>query len=152
MDTHETTSARGRWVLNAPSVVSETVDGEAIVINLETGCYYSLAGIAGEWREFLIRGVEAGPTRSWLAGRHDASPEALGAAWDEFAGKLADEQLIREGSPQAGTAELPPISGVVKQPFVPPVIHKFEDMKEMLLLDPIHDVAAGGWPNLPDPK
>lgn len=150
MDTPDITSASKHWVLNAPSVVSETVEGEAIVINLETGCYYSLAGVAGEWWDVLINGTGIGQARAWLAARYDAVPEALASAWDEFVGKLAEEQLIREAPLPDGTGEFPLVAGEVKQSFAPPVIHKFEDMREMLLLDPIHDVAAGGWPNLPD--
>jgi hypothetical protein len=149
MDTSGFGIAPKQWALNAPSVVSETIEGEAIVINLETGCYYSLAGIAGEWWDFLLESGRCDQARSWLASRYDAPPDALVAAWDEFVGKLVDEQLIREVPPQVEAGELPPPGGM-KQTFAAPLIHKFEDMKEMLLLDPIHDVAAGGWPNLPD--
>ena len=31
--------------------------------------------------------------------------------------------------------------------FEKPVIEKFSDMQEMLLLDPIHEVSEMGWPN-----
>jgi hypothetical protein len=31
--------------------------------------------------------------------------------------------------------------------FAPPVLHVYSDMREVLLLDPIHDVEdASGWP------
>ena len=35
----------------------------------------------------------------------------------------------------------------VKQPFEAPILNKYNDMQELLLLDPIHDVDEAGWPN-----
>ena len=37
-----------RLRVNRPTVISETIDGEAVVINLDSGHYYSLDGTAGE--------------------------------------------------------------------------------------------------------
>jgi hypothetical protein len=31
-----------------------------------------------------------------------------------------------------------------------PVLNKYTDMQELLLLDPIHDVNAQGWPESPE--
>jgi len=30
--------------------------------------------------------------------------------------------------------------------FQPPTLNKYTDMRDMLLLDPIHDVGESGWP------
>jgi photosystem II stability/assembly factor-like uncharacterized protein len=38
-------SSRAEWVINAPNAVSEVIDGELVVINLEKGRYYSSEGI-----------------------------------------------------------------------------------------------------------
>ena len=40
-----------RFELNNPPVVAELVEGEAIAINLKSGCYYSLTGAAGSWQK-----------------------------------------------------------------------------------------------------
>ena len=42
------------YELNAPDVVSETFDGQAVILNLATGHYYSLGGIAGPLWNLLI--------------------------------------------------------------------------------------------------
>jgi hypothetical protein len=34
-----------------------------------------------------------------------------------------------------------------KSPFVAPKLNTYSDMKNLLLLDPIHDAADGAWPN-----
>lgn len=35
-------NSASQFRINAPTVISETIDGEAIIINLDTGAYYSL--------------------------------------------------------------------------------------------------------------
>ena len=35
-----------------------------------------------------------------------------------------------------------------REVYLIPLIEKYEDMQEMLLADPIHDVEAMGWPKL----
>ena len=35
--------------------------------------------------------------------------------------------------------------------YEPPVLEKYEDMQEMLLLDPIHGLDEDGWPRSEDP-
>ena len=60
--------------------------------------------------------------------------------------KLKEERLItaRADRPTPSTA-LPDVK--VNGGFDEPVLHKYEDMKDMLLLDPIHDVDdEAGWP------
>lgn len=141
-----------RWVLNSPSVVSETVEGETIVIHLETGAYYSLEGSAAECWDFVMRNGRDDQAVTWMCGRYAESRDVLSCAWKEFADSLQRENLVRrEAFDQAAPAGTPSIEGAGSAPagsvaFVAPRIEKYEDMREMLLLDPIHDVSAGGWP------
>jgi hypothetical protein len=148
MNAGTTTPNPQRWVANEPSVVSETVDGETIVIHLETGSYYSLTGMAGTFWKLLQEDGRDAQALNWLRARYAAPDAELKAAWEEFVRSLSGEDLIRaapaieaQDSDAAGPGEDDLL------PFIAPRIEKFEDMKEMLLLDPIHDVSAGGWPN-----
>jgi hypothetical protein len=40
---------------------------------------------------------------------------------------------------------------IAKRPFHAPGLQAFQDMQDMLALDPIHDVEAAGWP-VPRPE
>ena len=144
----ETVSEK-RWMVNEPTVVSETVDGETIVIHLESGSYYSLEGVAGVFWSLLQEDGRDEEVLAALRLRYAASDLELKTAWQDFVRNLANEDLVRGGpaehSLNGAPMSLPTSEG--PQPFVPPRIEKFEDMKEMLLLDPIHDVSVGGWPN-----
>lgn len=48
----------GTLIVNAPHVVHETIDGEAILIHLVTGTYYSLDGVGAELWGALAAGVD----------------------------------------------------------------------------------------------
>lgn len=141
-----------RWVLNSPSVVSETVEGETIVIHLETGAYYSLEGSAAECWDFVMRDGRDDQAVSWMCGHYGETRDVLSSAWKEFTDALQRENLVRKenfdevqlaGTPSSEEAGGASAGSVA---FTVPKIQKYEDMREMLLLDPIHDVSAGGWP------
>jgi hypothetical protein len=60
---------------------------------------------------------------------------------------MADESGAVEG---VAGADVPGDDVQGELPFVAPVLDKYTDMQELLLLDPIHEVDASGWPKLPD--
>jgi len=40
------------------------------------------------------------------------------------------------------------ITSAERPPFTKPELHKFTDMQDLLLFDPIHEVDESGWPNV----
>lgn len=122
---------------NRPDVIDETFDGEAVLVNLESGCYYSLSPAA----TVLWNLVSEGRSAASLGASVDAEPELI----QSFVDRFIEEGLISEGEADAGpAAERVAIEGA-------PTIERFTDMQELLMLDPIHDVAldADGWPVAP---
>ncbi len=70
-----------------------------------------------------------------------------------FLQRLLDEGLIipaSDGSVISKAGKLP-TQEVVRKHFVQPTIEKYSDMQGLLLVDPIHEVDATGWPAV-DPK
>jgi hypothetical protein len=67
-------------------------------------------------------------------------------------GQLQQENLIVpvDVAPAVDLTELqqilPASNGHAKPSFNPPLLNKYSDMQELLLLDPIHDVDEAGWP------
>ena len=127
-------------------MIHETLDGEVIVVNLDTGVYYSLSGVAAEiWAE-VARGASAAQAVDELNARYDANGSDLETAVARFVEELEREQLIAadgDAAPRAATT----VNGTARAAFVEPVLHKYTDMQELLLLDPIHEVAETGWPS-----
>jgi len=63
---------------------------------------------------------------------------------DELRGETLLEQLADEvGVPPDDEVAAPASDG----PFVAPVLERYEDMQDFLLVDPIHEVDDSGWPN-----
>ena len=38
--------------------------------------------------------------------------------------------------------------GIERLSFEAPILHKYTDMQDLLLLDPIHEVDEAGWPSV----
>jgi hypothetical protein len=133
--------------VNRPTVVAEVVEGEVILINLETGNYYSLGGSGAVVWEL----VGTGRDREQLLAAAEARFEGERTAIRESVGGLVD-QLVAEGLVVADEAEpgtAPAAAGGAaseRVPFEPPALGKYTDMQEFILLDPIHDIAEVGWP------
>jgi len=136
------------YEINAPSVSGEIIDGEAIVLHLRKGTYFSMEGSAA----LIWAGVEQRMTTASiaeaLAGRFgiDAA-EALRES-RRLVNELLAVDLIRPASAQAGNAPIGEMIPVTIA-YAPPVLETFSDMQDLLLLDPIHEVDDAGWPMAP---
>jgi hypothetical protein len=140
------TSTSG-YRVNATHVVSDVFeDGEAAVIDLRTGAYFSLNPTGALLWPLIVSGttVEALVAQA-LAGTVGGPAVAL--AVETFVAALIAEGLVEEVgdvSPQS-----PAAPNGDRLPFTPPELQRFDDLQELLLLDPIHDVSDQGWPHTP---
>jgi hypothetical protein len=132
---------------NSPPVVHETVEGETIVVNLATGSYYDLNPVGGYIFGSFEGGATVGEVAEALAAGCDADLAPVQAAVENFARRLADEELLipavngnGAGAVSFGGFEMP-------AQFAEPVLNKYTDMQELLLLDPVHEVSEAGWPS-----
>lgn len=141
------------WRIAAPAVLSETVDGEAIIVNLDSGAYYSLLGIGAEIWGLLEEGASLGTLLSWVGEHYAGTPQQIAAGVTALIEELLAEQLLAPGT-ASGTVPDPTATPLPadRPPFINPELEKFTDMAELLLLDPIHEVDAEGWPHpaIPD--
>lgn len=132
----------------------QEIEGEIVIVNVESGVYYSLRGTGAIILAFLQRGASVDEVAGKLEERFEADSIALVSSVQQ----LVDE-LLKEGLLVAGRApELAPVEGLaalapptVKAPFEKPLLERFTDMKDLLLLDPIHEVGDQGWPIVKDP-
>jgi hypothetical protein len=137
------------YQINTPAVVSEIIDGEAVIMNLKSGDYYSIEGVG----TVLWQGIELGKTYPQLLELVKTAfptvPEDLAAAIDPFIDELITHELVREMPAESTGAlsdpvDLSQVNGT--REFRAPVLNVYPDMKDLLLLDPIHDVDEVGWP------
>lgn len=132
--------------VNSGGIVHETVDGEVIIIDLESGAYFSLTHSAADVWDVLLEGATPAELTAALAARYDAPAATVAAAVADFLDQLVAERILVADDGPAPARPEPP-AAETKPPFVAPVLSKYTNMSDLLLLDPIHDVDEHGWPH-----
>lgn len=115
------------YAIHHKNAISETLDNETIIINIETGSYFSMN--------------EDG-TALWAAIREGKAIPLDKPVISNFIQTLLTEGLIEEAKEIGTLAD----SGA----FQAPAVSIYTDMQEMILTDPIHDVDPMGWPKRKD--
>lgn len=136
-----------------PQVLQETISEEVVIINMVTGSYYSLTETGAEVWDMLSREFSANSIYESLAQKYEASEAIIQSAVTDFIADLQAEGIIvpvelDPATPESAHPRDIPPSADAKPRFVAPTLHKYDDMQELLLVDPIHDVDESGWPNL----
>ncbi len=142
-----------RFRINEPAVIAEVIDGEAVIVNLDSGAYYSLRDAGCAIWSRVAAGMALNEAAAALAGEYAASEAVIQGAVHDLAAQLQAEQLLVPLD-AAAPAPLPaPARQSVGQrlQFQAPVLEKFTDMADLLLLDPIHEVEEQGWPHAAGP-
>ena len=80
--------------INRPQVICQTIEGEAVVINLQTGAYYSLTGAAAAIWSAVEQGEPAVQIQSSLAARFTDCDAGLANIVADFLEELRGESLI----------------------------------------------------------
>ena len=141
-----------RFVINAPSVVSEVIDGEAIIMNVRSGNYYSSAGTGAVIWSWIEQGRTKGQIRELAFSRYHGDRQRIEHALGLFFENLVSENLVREDSAAQAEHASGKVEGGATEAFSDPKLCAYTDMQDLLFLDPIHDVDAIGWPEAKDAK
>lgn len=142
-----------RFRVNTPMVTHETIDGEAVIINLDSGNYYSLVDVGSFIWGLIEQGASTSELQNLVSQTYQGDASDIDQGVEDLLAQLQQESLIvpvdgAESFDQ--TQALPSHNGHEKPLFSPPSLNKYSDMQELLLLDPIHDVDEAGWPK-PNP-
>jgi hypothetical protein len=128
-------------------VINETIAGEAVMIDLNTGTYYSLDAVGAEIWDEISRGASLEQIVSQLEARYDAPADAIEGAVRRLADELERENLIVGANGDAPAGWTPSAAVDARKPFEEPTLQKFTDMQDLVLLDPVHEVDERGWPH-----
>jgi hypothetical protein len=122
------------------AVISEIIDGEAVIMDMHSGNYFSTDGVGA----VLWAMADAGFTQQAILAAAQAayplSPECRDEAAAFLAGIEASGLVVR--TPGGGGGEVPAFAGA----YATPILASHADMQDLIQLDPIHDVDAIGWP------
>jgi Coenzyme PQQ synthesis protein D (PqqD) len=129
------------FMVASPKVVSEIIDGEAVILDLRRGRYYSIDGLGAQ----VWRAASDGVPRSEIIASCRASfPDETSVHRDIDAlleSLVTADLLVRQDKPAIDDVPLTwPVT------YSAPTLQWYDDLADMLALDPVHDVDAVGWP------
>ena len=136
------------YSIDPARVISETIDGESIVIDLVSGAYYSLRGSSAPVWDLASSGLTLDEIVASLEGQFDASAGEIRAAVEPLLDELTAEGVLELGpETRSANGKVADPAVVGRELFEKPVLEKFTDMQDFLLVDPIHEVGEAGWPH-----
>jgi hypothetical protein len=143
------TKKSGFFKINEPNIVHENIDGETVILNLDSGNYYSVMDVGVDIWNYIEKGAPAGEILPLILQNYECSPDAEKEV-NSFIAQLEQEGLViavddasllpSDWKDQISMREN-------KAVFNAPVLNKYTDMQDLLLLDPVHQVDDTGWPS-----
>lgn len=134
--------------INRSGVSLERFDGEVVIISFETGKYFNSNGSGADLLYMIEQGV---PQSKW--------DETLSHNFNNFSSKpeevisflslAIDERIIIAGTAM-NNAEIDLPFDYERGEWAPPKLTVFDDLADLLLVDPIHDTSTEGWPKTRD--
>lgn len=134
-----------RYSLSDKNIISDVFGEEVVLVNLQSGVYYSLRGSAAQIWIRLSNQYSAPEIIKDLLKVYQVTELDLVSDICEFVAQLVELKIIK----LASDTTCKPIEFIASSMLInytSPVVETFSDMQEILLLDPVHDVDKAGWP------
>jgi hypothetical protein len=135
-----------QYQVNRPDVMMESFEGEVIIIHMKRGTYYSLRGSAPLIWDLIGQGCSVEKTGDQMAAHYPEQEEEVRNSVRNLVEELIAEDLIAPSTATSTTSDETFPKVKVDGPFAPPLLERYTDMQDLLLLDPIHEVDETGWP------
>jgi len=130
--------------MNSPNIVGEKFDDEVVLVNLNSGIYYSLRENAAKIWTLLTMGYCAAQIIALYQQHCSEASEAITSKISQFIDQLISQELLVISQRDLIQIEEPFLLSM--DLFTAPTLEIFSDMQDILLLDPVHDVDEQGWP------
>jgi hypothetical protein len=120
---------------NADEVAFETVDGEAILINLSTGIYYSIDGIGSLVWSAIENGFSLLEVCQSVSTTYNRDTDEVNAHIATFVDQLLAENLVISGESRKSSTAFS-IDQQTTLEYKAPELVIYSDMGDLLALDP----------------
>ncbi|HXJ78358.1 MAG TPA: PqqD family protein [Candidatus Methylomirabilis sp.] len=139
--------------INTLPFAHQVIEGEVVIVNVDDGTYYSLRDTGADVWMLLEGGASVREVADELGRRYQADPAEIRAGVEHLLTELVRERIVSpepDGTPSRHA--VPTSSDPAKAAFTRPALERFTDMKDLLLLDPIHEGGDTGWPIVKYPQ
>lgn len=126
------------------NVVSDVFGDEVVIVNLQTGVYFSLQSTAASIWKLLMDAYSVKTIIDTYSVKFIEDQVVISETILSFVSDLETNQLIKVTADLQENTQTIDLGNIAS--FIAPKIEQFNDMQDILLLDPVHDVDAQGWP------
>ncbi len=134
-----------RYSIFDNNIINDIFGEEVVLVNLESGVYYSLRSSATQIWKRIINQYSIEEIVNDLKVIYQADQKELSIEVQQFIQSLLEKKIIK-ASDFDNKINVESSPEIEKVAFSSPLIETFSDMQEILLLDPVHDVDKAGWP------
>jgi hypothetical protein len=127
---------QSRFRLNELDAAASVVEGEAIMMNLANGVYYSTDGAGARIWELAAAEYSPNEIAEILTREYDVSPEQARADALALVGQFVDEKLLIASNRTTGPTLPPPGPDNPKGAYTRPTLEIYREMGHLLALDP----------------
>jgi coenzyme PQQ synthesis protein D (PqqD) len=119
-------------------IVAKVMDGEAVIINLSTGIYYSSDHVGAAMWELIEKRYSLDEVAAAIAARYDVPRALVQDDVVSLGGELLQHELVVVATeePQEPVRSAPASAGADKLPYKSPQLQVYTDMEDLLALDP----------------
>ena len=138
------------YSINAKKMYYDMADGQAIVINFETGMYYGMSPLASAILDLILKGATPEAIAAALQGKPGASA-SIEEDIKAFIQKLMDREILvvqenQDDLKSIAAEEIQFDQEALAEGFGLE-INEYAEAQDLILADPIHDVNVDmGWP------
>jgi hypothetical protein len=134
------------YIIDTSKIVFEKFEDETVLINLSNGNYFGIRNVGMDVLKLLEKGISKVQLLGILTNSYKKDQNEIDADIQTFLELLLTEGIIQISA--VGLTEFPFIEE--KGGYSKPILDKYSDMQDLILLDPVHDVSSKGWPNVKD--
>jgi len=125
------------YTTSSVGIIHELLNDEVIIADLNDGIYYSIRGSGILIWQLLLAGHTLPSIESLFSEKYGTIPTLA-----PFLHRLLEEKLLI--SAENASPSLPSLTWA--KTFFPPELERYDEMSDLLKLDPIHEVDELGWP------
>ena len=121
---------------NVNEVAAKVMDGEAIMINIANGMYYSMDKVGGMIWGLIEGRHSAEEIVAEITAQYQVAPEQAQSDVDRLVAELLQENLILVSGDEAPIPKTLREESAQKHVYEPPNLNAYRDMAALLALDP----------------
>ena len=125
-----------RFSIDREAIATKVIDGEAIIINLASGHYYSTDGVGALVWERLAAGQSAAEILAAVAQAFDVSRDQMGIDVESFVSSLLAEGLVSQDDGEGASTPIAVDGEGRAEAYAAPQLDRYDDLAHFFALDP----------------